>query len=1038
VEHNGAEPPGRLATLLRGYRRAAGLTQRDLATRAGISLGVLEDLEQGRTRSPRAGALSRLATALRLGPGERAALTGAAAGRPPPAAPAGPGPHGRATRIEVLGPLRVWRDGRLLPTGPARSRAVLGLLALHADTGLSRTALVDALWGDAPPPSAVAMIQAHVSRIRRLLGPEPGGRARLSWDGSGYRLSLAGIGLDAAESGALAARARQAAAAGDAAAAGALYQQALRLWRGQPLADVRALHDHPAITGLTRWRDAVVIEYADAAANAGHFDGVLGHLEALAARDPLDERAHARLMRVLAATGRQAAALRVYTELAARLDAELGVRPGPELAAAHLEVLRQQVRPGAAGPVVTGRALPRQLPADVRGFAGRTAEQAALTRLLDLSAAPGGTVVISAIGGTAGVGKTALAVHWAHQVAGRFPDGQLHVNLRGFGPASAAMTPEAAIRLLLDGLGVAPERVPAGLDAQAALYRSLLAGRRMLVVADNARSADQVRPLLPGAPGCLVLVTSRNELTGLAASHGARLLTLDVLTGAEASELLDRRLGRDRGAAEPAAAAELAGLCAGLPLALSVAAARAAARPDLPLAELAGELRGARARLDGLRTADVATDVRTVFSWSYQQLSEPAARLFRLLGVHPGPDITGPAAASLAALPPGAAGPALAELVSAHLIAEHAPGRYAFHDLLRAYAAEQAHARDGAAARAAARRAADHYLHTAFAAARLVNPYRDPVALGPAQPGISPEEITTLDQALAWFTAEWRVLLGVIGLAASEEIPGHAWRLFWALATFLHRNGYLREMLAAGDSALAAARTAGDLAGQAAVHRHLGQAQTALGGHAQAGQHLNAALALYQRLGQDMAAARVHLALADLYDGQRRYGAALSHGERGLRLYRALGYRPGEALALNAVGWTLAQDGRYAEALEYCAQARDMQGVLRADAVARASTLDSLGYIHSQLGDHAKAVSCYQQAIGLLAGGQNVRLRAEMLAHLGDAHQAAGDPAAARRAWHQALAVFDQLSHPDAGGLRSRLSGSAGDTAGPAGAVRPG
>ena len=1023
--------PGRLADLVRAHRAAAGLTQRQFAAQAGISLGVLEDLEQGRTLCPRRAALARLADVLRLSEGELGELTRAVAGSPQP-------PGSRGLRVGVLGPLGIWCDDQPVEVGPLQLRAVLGLLAVHAGTVLSRAVIADALWGEAPPPSAVAMIQAHASQIRRLLatGQDPGGPSRLSWDGIGYRLSLAGIRLDAAEFGELARHARGVAAAGNVVGAGEFYERALGLWRGQPLEDIPVLCGHPALAELARQRVAVVLDYADALAGAGQWDQVSGHLEALAAQEPLDERVHARLMLALAATGRQAAALRVYTELAARLDAELGVSPGPELRAAHLQVLRQHVQPTAtpalaavvavggapAGAVAAGQMVPRQLPADVPGFAGRAAELAALTQLLDQVAAIGGTVVISAIGGTAGVGKTALAVHWAQRYAGRFPDGQLFVNLRGFGPAGAAVTPEAALRQFFDGLGVAAERIPADRDAQAALYRSLLAGKRMLIVVDNAREADQVRPLIPGGPGCLVLVTSRNQLTGLAAGQGARLLPLDVLTDAEAGELLENRLGPARAGAEPAAVAELARLCARLPLALSVAAAHAAASPGLSLATLAAELRGARARLDRLGTADAATDVRAVFFWSYRQLSKRAGRLFRMLGVHPGPDISGPAAASLADLPVGKAAQALGELTGAHLIAEHVPGRYAFHDLLRAYAAEQARTIDDRASRRAAlHRVLDHYLHAGLAASRLLNPYRDQITLGQSKPQACTEEITALDQAVDWYLAEWRVLLAAQALAADEGFSAHAWQLFWVVATFLQRNGYLREMLAAGQTALSAALTAGDLAGQAVVHRHMGQAHTVLGDYAEADKHLKAAVLLHRRLANEMAEARAHLDLASLCNAQDRYREALYHGGQGLRLYRELGYRPGEAIALNEVGWALALDGRYLEALDHCAQAHAMRGELREDTVGQAHSLDSLGYIHSRLGHHPEAIACYRQALELLAGTQTVTLRAEMLAHLGDAHQAAGDAGAARRTWHQALAILDGLHHPEADRIRARL-----------------
>ena len=362
------------------------------------------------------------------------------------------------------------------------------------------------------------------------------------------------------------------------------------------------------------------------------------------------------------------------------------------------------------------------------------------------------------ISGTAGVGKTALAVHWAHQHAGGFPGGQLYVNLRGFGPADP-LRPAEALRIFLDALAVPAAQIPATLDGRQSVYRSRLAGTKTLIVLDNAGGPDQVRPLLPGAPGCLVIVTSRNQLAGLIAADGAQAIVLDVLTSGEAHHVLARRLGPDRVAAEPAAAGELARLCARLPLALAVTGARAAARPDFTLTTLAAELRDTRGRLDALTTGEEdATDVRAVFSWSYHQLSTPAARMFQLLGLHPGPDTTAAAAASLAGLDPGHARRLLRELTHAHLLTEHSPGRYTSHDLLRAYAAEQADANhDQHARNAAIGRVLDHYLHTAHTAALLLNPSREPICLGPAPDGVTPEQLTSHQQALAWFEAEHHV-----------------------------------------------------------------------------------------------------------------------------------------------------------------------------------------------------------------------------------------------------------------------------------------
>src|SRR6185437_14903204 len=455
------------------------------------------------------------------------------------------------------------------------------------------------------------------------------------------------------------------------------------------------------------------------------------------------------------------------------LGQELGIGPSRMISDLQTAILRQDPELDLAAPGVTlpatrpGTPVPAQLPSAVPAFAGRLAELARLDALLPPAGAAASSAppaaVITAVSGTAGVGKTALAVHWAHRVAARFPDGQLYVNLRGFDPAGQALEPGAAMQGFLAALGVPADGIPAGLPAQAGLYRSLLAGRRVLVVLDNARDVEQVRPLLPGSPGCMALVTSRDRLTGLVATDGAFPLTLDLLPAADARDLLAQRLGPGRVASEPAAVADIVAGCARLPLALTIAAARAATHPTFPLAVLATELREATHALDPFQGGDLATDVRAVFSWSYRALSPGAARLFRLLGLHPGPDIGLAAAASLAAAGPDRVRVPLAELTRAHLLAEHAPGRYAFHDLLRSYAAEQALAHDGQEARdAAVHRVLDHYLHTAGRAAMLLEPHSPPLTLIPAQPGVTLGEPATAEDALAWFTAEHAALLAAV------------------------------------------------------------------------------------------------------------------------------------------------------------------------------------------------------------------------------------------------------------------------------------
>jgi len=671
------------------------------------------------------------------------------------------------------------------------------------------------------------------------------------------------------------------------------------------------------------------------------------------------------------------------------------------------------------GPV----AVPRQLPAAVAGFTGRAAELQALARVLDQAGAGApGTVVISAIGGTAGVGKTALALHFAHQVAGRFSDGQLHVNLRGFDPSGTPVAPEAAIRGFLDALGVPPGRIPPAPQAQAGLYRSLLADKRMLIVADNARDEQQVRPLLPASPGSLVLVTSRGQLSGLAAADGARLISLDALSHAEAVQLLTGRLGPARAAAEPAAIDQIASLCACLPLALAVAVARAAARPGLALAELAAELRDFPGRLDALDAGDPAASVRAVFSWSTRQLTAEAARMFRLLGLHPGPDISVPATASLAGIAEADARRLLRELDRAHLIAEHLPGRYAFHDLLRAYAAEQALDNDGdTGRRQAVGRVLDHYLHTAAGAALLLNQTKEPVALVPPRPGAVPEQPADYQSAMAWFEKDHQVLLAAVTLAAESGFDAHAWQLPWAMAPFLQVRGHWQEWAACQRTALVAATRLGDTAAQAVCGRLLAIACNELGDHDQARDHYASSLLLYQQMGDRRGEARVQQSLCVLANGQGRYAGALGHAEQALRLYQTIGDKAGEAGALNNVGWCHVVLGDYQQARAFCRQALNLctqagYGWLEGNA------WDSLGYAEHHLGNLAEAAACYQHALSLHQEAGDRIDEACTLIHFGDTSHAAGELAQARERWQQALVILEYLRHPDAGQVRAKLA----------------
>lgn len=462
---------------------------------------------------------------------------------------------------------------------------------------------------------------------------------------------------------------------------------------------------------------AAVAEAADAALASLQAPRILPLLRQVAFGEPLNESLQARLILVLAATGQQEQALARYQAVREQLSDEVGVDPGAEMRTAHSKVLRQEFlaggqavsissSPGTPSPLVP----PAQLPADLPTFAGREWELSQLSAMLDPGSEFPGTVAIYVVDGMAGIGKTAFAIHWAHRVAKHFEDGQLYLNLRGFDSSDSATAPVDALGALLYSLGVPPRHIPGDPDARAGLYRSVLAGKRILIVLDNARDVEQVRPLPPGSPRCLVIATSRNPLTGLAMTEGARLLTLHLPSVLTARETLERRLGTGRVAAEPQAVEKIIQLCGRLPLALAIVSARAAAHPDFTLASIAADLRRTQGRLDAFGAAGLDADARTVFSWSYHLLSPQACRLFRMLSLQPATDITAAASASLLGVPPQAAGPLIAELTNSSLITEHRPGRYSFHELTRSYATELSESTDTNTERhEALARLLDHY-----------------------------------------------------------------------------------------------------------------------------------------------------------------------------------------------------------------------------------------------------------------------------------------------------------------------------------------
>lgn len=911
-------------------------------------------------------------------------------------------------QIRLLGPLEVYgADGRAVPVTSAKQRVLLAALALQAGRMVAVDDLVDCLWDRNPPSTARDTVRSHVMRLRKVL-PDP---AVLVTRAPGYLLAVDPSAVDVNRASAF-----QAPAVPDPRCAAAL-REVLGLWHGPPLADIdstvlRARHVRALEDLWTRLTEARI----DAELAEGAHTDLVGELRTLVASHPLNERFHAQLMLALDATGQRAEALRVYRGAHRILVDELGIEPCDELRRIHQRLLKSD---GSRDTDVPRRPVPALLPLDVSGFVGRERE---LARLDTVLASAGSRATVTAVlSGTAGIGKTTLAVHWSHRARDRFPDGQLYVNLRGFDHSRPRVEPAEAARIFLETLGVEPKRIPTSLEAQVSLYRSLLAGRSMLIVLDNASDPEQVRPLLPGSPGCVVLVTSRNSMPGLIAGEGAYAVPLDLMSEEEARALLDHRIGHTRIGAEQNAVQEIIKRTARLPLALAVVAARAATHPGFPLAALAHELR----ELDAFDVGDPATRLRTVLNSSYRALTPAAARLFRLLGAVTGPDISARATASLAGVPIGEARRALTELSDANLVTEHLPGRYTFHDLLRIYARELLSTADNEEDRAlAVHRFLDHNLHTAWAAAVVMRPQRDPIHLSEPIRGVALEEIGDSAQAIAWFTAERAVLVSAVRQAAQSGADVHTWQLATALSDFLTRQSHLDDNAAVQTAALAAARRLGDPAAQAIAHCAIARCHISANVHDQAAGHLGQALDLYCALEDRSGQANTHGTLSWLMERQGLHERALDHSRRALDLYRALGDRNMQANALNTVGWHHALLGDHHEAMRCC---RDALALLQelGDPIGEAETWDSLGYAHHQLGEHDEAVACFRSALRLFRESGDLVNEAKTLLHLGDTYAAAGKATLARRTWQDALGVGSEFSgHAVFEQLKLRLRGA--------------
>jgi DNA-binding SARP family transcriptional activator/tetratricopeptide (TPR) repeat protein/DNA-binding XRE family transcriptional regulator len=879
----GADRP--MTGLLRESRVRAGLTQHELAGRARVSVRTVRALENGAVARPQAASLRRLATVLGVDP---ASLL------PGPVADAGPGDT--LLRIDVLGPLAVRRGPAVITVASPMLRKLLCLLAIQPGREVGFEEIIDTLWEGRSPRTCRQLVHTYVGGLRKLLDDGARGSA-VPRTAQGYRLVVDAGQSDAAEFSELVTRAGRASADGAALPAWQLYAEAVNCWRGPLLAGAGAwLQVHPAAIALTGRRTAAVLAWAELGLSLGKYSPLVPALRTLAVEQTLHEGLAARLMLALAGSGQQAEALAVYQDLRNRLSGELGVDPGPEITSAHLRVLRGQL-PGAglaagAGPRVSQP--PAQLPMECVGFTGRAGELRTLDRILGAEG-PAKSAPVAVVTGMGGVGKTALAVQWAWRQRDRYPDGQLYADLRGHAITGPAR-PLDVLTGFLAALGEPAERIPEDEGQAAALLRTRLEGRRILLLLDNALDAQQVRPLLPAAPGSAAIVTARDRMTGLIARDGAGAVVVRPLPEAEAAALLVASMGERGDGEPPAVVAELAGLCAHLPLALRIAAANLAARPSYRLTDYVATLASGD-RLTGLAVPeDEQAAVRLAFELSCDTLKPELRRLFRLVGLVPGPDFTAPAVAALAGIATSQAESLLDRLAARNLIDEHAHGRYRLHDLLRLYAAELAAAEESAVGRdSAIDRLAAYAMAAVRSASELLYPHllHLPDSGGPdngegeradggAEFARGAPEFTDDAVALAWLNAERANLVALVALLARQGRAETALRLSNRLAGYFHMTSNSVDWLVV---ATAARRAVSD----------------------------DVPIAV--------ACAELHLGM--LRSMQSRYEAAAGHFAACADRARCAGWVAGEAVALNNQASAYWQLGRAAETIELLTKALD-------------------------------------------------------------------------------------------------------------------
>ncbi len=914
--------------------------------------------------------------------------------------------------FEVLGSMAVRCGTRVAPLAGRLQRILLGVLVARANTTVGVEVLTDALWGERRDDRAQQKLHLHVHKLRRVLD-EPG---RLSFGHGGYGLQVAAGELDSER---FESALRQARATEDPGRRVDVLRAALRLWRSAPFGDL----DVPLLADearrLSELRLAAIENLYRAELRCGRDAVLVGELTELVRRHPLHEPLHGLLMLALHRAGRQADALAAYRHARETLVRELGLEPGAELRGIEQLIL--------AGEPVASSAAPMQLPRNVRGFVGRTTVLSELDRLLAEHGESGQMAVVT---GTAGVGKTALALQWAHRVRSEFPDGQLYADLRGYG-TERPMPPENVLAGFLRALGVDGPAVPQDLLDRAALFRGLADDRRILIVLDNAGAAAQLRPLLPGTSTCFVLVTSRDSLAGLIARDGAHRIQLDRLPYDDATDLLRTLLG-DRANADPAATRLLIDRCGRLPLALRIAAEAVRNSRDMSVTGLAAALSDDQDTLDLLDAGgDPQTAIRSTFSWSYRHLPPEAAHLFRLWGLHPGADTGVPALAALAGTDLRTTRRCLDLLVRAHIAEEMPSGRYWMHDLLRAYAKECTETVSREETTAAVRRLLIWNLHTAAAAQQVLDPRARPVELPLAIPPEPTIVFRDRDEAREWYEVERGNLVDAVRAAAGLGEHAIAWRLAAVMLAFFYVSKYWDDWIETHRIALASAKKCGDAGGEADILNGLGVAYSDLGRYAESIHCHREAEKLYGETDKRRNKAWNLNNLGVAYDDLRRFDEGAACYREALVLFREVGDPRGEGFCLNNLGDVHRQLREFSLAENYLRQAMEIQE-RTGDQDGQRFTLRTLGDLHHDTADHKRAIHYYRHALAICQDlGERYRA-ATLHVRLADALEAIGRLAAARECLNAALIAFTDLDDSGAAGIRARLETEGAGSAEPA------